>query len=33
MSLFEHIWSYLKALFRKEPLVPGEQLRGAGVAG
>jgi transposase len=25
----EHVWSYLKALFRKEPLVPGERLRGA----
>jgi len=25
----EHVWSYLKALFRKEPLVPGEQLRRA----
>jgi transposase len=25
----EHVWGYLKALFRKEPLVPGERLRGA----
>ena len=24
----EHVWSYLKALFRKAPLVPGERLRG-----
>jgi len=25
----EHVWAYLKALFRKEPLVPGEKLRAA----
>jgi transposase len=25
----EHVWSYLKGLFRKEPLVPGERLRDA----